>query len=206
MNVPAMIAFAGALAVLAATPGPGVLACTGEALSRNFRSAIAVIAGIVAGDLCYLTFALFGLCVIAESLGRFFIIVRYAGAVYLIWLGYRLWTANNNAASGPPASNAGGEGGRVLRGFAITLGNPKVILFYLGFLPAFMDLTYLTLPDIVVTYLIVATVLGGVMLTYAYAADRARRTFLCQSRLRTVRRCSGALVASAGALILARSG
>jgi len=183
-----------------------VLACTGEALSRNFRSAIAVIAGIVAGDLCYLTFALFGLCVIAESLGRFFIIVRYAGAVYLIWLGYRLWTANNNAASGPPASNAGGEGGRVLRGFAITLGNPKVILFYLGFLPAFMDLTYLTLPDIVVTYLIVATVLGGVMLTYAYAADRARRTFLCQSRLRTVRRCSGALVASAGALILARSG
>jgi len=76
-----------AMLILAASPGPGVFAIVARALASGFRPALAVITGIVIGDIIYLTFAVFGLSIIAQSLGELFIIVKICGGVYLFWLG-----------------------------------------------------------------------------------------------------------------------
>ena len=77
--------------LLAASPGPGVFATVARALSSGFRPALGVIAGIVVGDIIYLGFAIFGLAVVAQAMGEFFIFVKIAGGAYLVWLGLKIW-------------------------------------------------------------------------------------------------------------------
>ncbi|UCE24900.1 MAG: LysE family transporter, partial [Candidatus Zixiibacteriota bacterium] len=84
ISTTSMIAFAWAVFVLAVVPGPGVLACVSRALASGFRQALGVAMGIVAADLLFLLSALCGLAAMAELLGRFFMVVKYLGGVYLI--------------------------------------------------------------------------------------------------------------------------
>lgn len=79
MTIEFTFAFALAMLVLAATPGPGVFASVAQALSSGFRSSIDVIAGIVVGDLLFLTLAIFGLSAVAYALGELFFIVKIMG-------------------------------------------------------------------------------------------------------------------------------
>ena len=77
--------------VLAASPGPGVFATIARALASGFRPSLAVIGGIVLGDVIFLLFAAFGLSMVARALGNMFFIVKICGGAYLIWLGIRIW-------------------------------------------------------------------------------------------------------------------
>jgi threonine/homoserine/homoserine lactone efflux protein len=91
MHAPVLIAFAAALAVAVALPGPGIFAVVSCALGRGLRDALALIAGIVVGDLIYFAFAVLGMAALARSMGELFAVVKLAGAAYLIWLGVKLW-------------------------------------------------------------------------------------------------------------------
>src|SRR5690349_20415760 len=128
MHLPVLLGFAAALAVAVAIPGPGIFAVVSCALGRGFREALALITGIIVGDLVYFTLAVLGLAALARSMGGFFIVIKLAGAAYLIWLGVKLWRQ-------PPAAMiVGGEtapqrGFRrsVLGGLVVTISNPKSI-------------------------------------------------------------------------------
>ena len=141
------IALVAALALLAATPGPGWAAVISTALARGFAPAVAMAVGMSLGDVVFLLLAIFGLSVLAELMGSLFLIVKIAGGAYLIYLGVRMWMKAPTAPA--TAAVQGGYSGVFLAGFGITLGNPKVIGFYLGFFPAFMDVSALTRYDIV---------------------------------------------------------
>ena len=91
MTALSLTTFALAMALLAATPGPGVFATVARALASGFRQAASVGLGIVTGDLVFLLFAVYGLAAVAQWLGDFFTPVKYVGAVYLVWLGIGLW-------------------------------------------------------------------------------------------------------------------
>ena len=80
--------------VLAASPGPGVFATTARAMASGFRPALAVIWGIVLGDIIFLLFAAFGLSMVARALGNLFFIVKICGGAYLVWLGIKIWLQN----------------------------------------------------------------------------------------------------------------
>ncbi len=204
MTVLSALGLAGAMLLLAVTPGPGVFATVARALASGVGHAAVVVLGIVTGDLLFLLLAIFGLSAIAELLGGLFTFVKYAGAAYLMWLGLKLWTA-------PPVP-AHLKGVRELSwranytsGLVITLGNPKVILFYLGFLPTFLDLHRLDGADIAAAAGIVSVVLGAVLMGYAYAADRARRLFTSARAERALNRGAGSVMIATGAVLAARS-
>ena len=193
-----------AMFLLAITPGPGVFATVSKALSSGFKNTIPDIMGIVAGDLIFLLFAIYGLAAIAETFNALFALIKYLGAAYLIWLGIRLWRTRALMTGVPEENNHSGKYS-FLGGLSITLGNPKVILFYLGFLPAFVNLGALSSIDVAVVALVVSFVLGGVMLFYAFTASRARRLFKSESAQGRMNRVAGCAMITTGTILLTKT-
>lgn len=203
MDAHSAVALALAVVVLAASPGPGVLATVSQALFDGARSALWVIAGIVCGDVCYLLLAAWGLAAAAEAMGGLFLIVRFAGAALLIVMGLNMWRAR--AETGLETVHAQRSPWQCMAaGLSITLGNPKVIVFYTALLPAFLDMRTLDGWGILQAAAIVALVLGLVLAAYALAAARASR-LLRGPRARTwFNRGAGTVMISAGVSVAAR--
>lgn len=202
MSLFSMFAFAGAMFLLAATPGPGVFATVSRALASGFSNASFVVLGIVLGDIVFLLFAIFGLKSVALFLGELFVFVKYIGGVYLIYLGYKILTSKEKSVEIKGKEELSWKK-NFLTGLLITLSNPKVILFYLGFLPTFVDLNSLSAFDIVAISIIVTIVLGGVMLAYAYSASGAKKLFRSKSAQKRMNITAGSvMIGAGGALIL----
>jgi len=204
MSLISVLALAAAMFVLAATPGPGVFAATARSLACGFGHGAAVVAGIVAGDLMFLLLAVYGLAAVAELMGGLFAVVKYVGGAYLLWLGYRIWTVEPGVGDIQGVTELSWRA-NFASGLVITLGNPKVILFYLGFLPTFMDLTRLTHADVAIAATVVSVVLGSVLLGYAWAAARTRRLFTERRSLRRLNRAAGGVMMTTGAVLIARA-
>jgi threonine/homoserine/homoserine lactone efflux protein len=204
MTIESAIAFTFAMFILAASPGPGVFATVAQALGGGFRSALDVVAGIIAGDLLFLLLAVYGLSALARTLGELFFIVKIAGGGYLIWLGIKLWLTTPAAPEETHSDQQQTGTRRVLGGLLITLGNPKVILFYAGFLPTFMDLSRLTFGDVAIIAGLVAAVLTLTLGAYAWSAARARAAFAQPRAIRNLNRGAGIIMIGAGTAIVSR--
>lgn len=202
MNSLSLLSLALAVFVLAITPGPGVFATVARGMASGFAQATAVAAGIVCGDLIFLLLAMFGLSAIADLLGDFFLLIRYVGSAYLIFLGLCLLLSRPRQLSVEPGSGRAARN-NFFNGVAITLGNPKVILFYLGFLPGFLDMQQIDTSNIFLIAAIVSMVLGSVLLGYGFLAARSR-SFLTSCRARkNLNRGSGAIMITTGSMLLA---
>jgi threonine/homoserine/homoserine lactone efflux protein len=205
MTIYSAIGFAVAVLVLAASPGPGVFATVARALASGFRPSVAVICGIVLGDVIYLLFAAFGLSMVARALGNMFFIVKVCGGAYLIWLGVRIWLKKPEPVGGSHTTGTRSRWGNFASGLVVTLSNPKVILFYCGFLPTFFDLSALTLFDLSIVVVLITAILGGVLATYAFLASRARKMFTNHKAVRRLNRAAGGVMVAAGVAIAVRS-
>ena len=188
--------------VIKATPGPGIFATVGRTLFQGFGPTLVFIVGIMAGDLLYLVFALTGLAVIAKQFGEAFFIVRLIGGGYLVYLGVRLWLRPPAGVDTAPVE-PGGCARTFFSGVLLTLGNPKVILFYLGLLPTFVDLSELGIADIGLLAVMFISILGGTLSAYAYAAARARLLFRSKRAMKWVNRGAGIVLASTGGTVAA---
>ncbi len=204
MTLFSIFGLATAIFILAVTPGPGVFVTVSKALVSGFKFTIPVIIGIVVGDLIFLLFAIYGLSVIAESFNTLFTVIKYFGGGYLIWLGIRLWRSIPKKTDVTEFKPMSGKFS-FMSGLSITLGNPKVILFYLGFLPTFVELDKLSTVDIAVVAFIVSLVLGSVMLFYAYAASRARQLFESEKAKKNMNRLAGTVMIGTGAVLLSKT-
>ena len=206
MTLYSAFGFALAMLILAASPGPGVFATTARAMASGFRPALAVIWGIVLGDIIFLMFAAFGLSVAAQVLGNLFFIVKIGGGAYLVWLGIKIWLQKPEPGQvRQQAAISRSKWGNFASGLIITLSNPKVILFYCGFLPTFLDLSALTIVDLALVVVIITAVLSGVLITYAYLASRARKIFTRETAVKRLNRAAGGVMIAAGVAIAARS-
>lgn len=201
MTLYSMLAFAGAMFLLAITPGPGVFVTISRGLASGFNNAAFVVLGIVLGDIIFLLLAIFGLSAIATILGDLFIIVKYLGGAYL---GYKILTSKENDRNVEGIQELSWKK-NFLAGLLITLANPKVILFYLGFLPTFVNLQTLTAIDIVVVSFIVTIVLGGVMLGYAYSASSAKKLFKSKSAKRKMNIAAGSTMLTASGVLIIKA-
>src|SRR5882762_3962107 len=125
-----VFAFAYVLAV--ASPGPGVAAVIARSLGHGLRGAPAFILGFLVGDLIWFTFAATGLAMLAQTAYAVFVVVKFAGAAYLLYLAYRLWTAPATplADSRPPGPERPVQ--LLVGSLALTLGNPKTMVFFLA--------------------------------------------------------------------------
>ena len=202
MTIFSIFALTVALLLLAITPGPGVFATIALALTGHRRSVLALIVGIVIGDLIYMTVAVFGLATMARELGDLFIIVKICGGAYLIWLGVKIWHSEPQCLDNSIKKDPRPYSRNLISGLLITLSNPKVILFYCGFLPTFVDLSILTWIDYVMITVTVGVVIGSVLITYAYLAGRIGRILSNAPAARGLNRIAAGVMATTGIAIV----
>ncbi len=131
--------FLTAALILALTPGPGVFYIVASALAGGTRAGLLSVLGIALGTLVHIVFAVVGLTALIASMPQAFAILKYTGAVYLIFLGVRvIW-----GISAPDGSRGRPVPTRSLaivrRAIIINVLNPKVGIFFLAFLPQFVD-------------------------------------------------------------------
>ena len=188
--------------VLAITPGPGVFATIGRALSHGFFQAAAMAAGIVCGDLLYLMLALYGLSAVAQLLGDLFLLIRFLGSGYLILLGLLLILTQTGQDPGQ-STPVQATGSSFCSGLTITLGNPKVIVFYLGFLPGFLDMRQIHGSNVLMVAATVVLVLGSVLLGYAFLAAQARNILTGSQARHNLNRGAGCIMIGTGSALLA---
>ena len=194
-----------AIFLFAITPGPGVFALIATGMNAGFRRCLSLTVGMTLSDVLYLLLATFGLAALAEHWGEVFGVIRVLGALYLFYLGWKLWTSPTQDDEMPATGASGGSLAGMMQGFLISASNPKVILFYIAFLPTFVDLDRLGGSSL--TLLVALTVVGlmGGLCLVAAGAARARRIFRSSRAQRRLNRGAGSLMIGAGALLIAKS-
>jgi threonine/homoserine/homoserine lactone efflux protein len=197
------IAFGVAMFFLAASPGPGLATIISRALASGPVAGLAVTAGLVLADFFFMAIAMVGLTAIAAALGPLFQVVKYAGAAYLIWLGWRSFRGSGRPLVVTPKSGQG-LARDVGLGFLVTLGNPKAILFYSALLPSFLDMTRIRSGDFLILAVIVVLVSYLVYGTYIFIAERSRRLLSSTSASRVFNRMTGTVLIGAGIAVAAR--
>jgi threonine/homoserine/homoserine lactone efflux protein len=198
------LAFVAASAVLLAIPGPTVLLVISYALGHGRRSATSTVAGVALGDFTAMTASMLGLGALLATSAGLFTGLRWAGAAYLVFLGVKLWRAPVGVADSVEAVVKVARPGRIfLHAYAVTALNPKSIVFFIAFLPQFLDSAAPVVPQLVIfeaSFLALATLNA---LTYALLASMARRTIRKPRVQRAVNRVGGSLLIGAGALAAA---
>ena len=204
MTASGLAIFALALGVAAFSPGPGIAAIVGRVLGRGREGAIAFVAGMAVGDVVWLTLAVAGLAVLAETFHELFTLVKYGGAAYLLFMAVKMWTAPSLLH----AERGGGEPAGVLRlflgGLAVTMGNPKTMVFYLALLPSLVDLARVDTLAYVELAAVTLGVLAIVFGFYILLALRARRLLANARAVRIVNRGAGLVRAGAAVAIATR--
>lgn len=203
MSVQSALALAVICFVSMAIPGPGVLALLGHAMAKGLRRSAIFIFGMVCGDLVFLVLVIGGLAMVASSFEKTFLVIRIVAACYLVFLGLKVWRAAPLDLETADVSVSSGLRGFV-SGLLVTLSNPKVIIFYVGILPAFMDLSALSPLEALMAVAIVLGMLVCVLVSYAVAAARARALLKSQRALKLMNRGSGSVMIGAGITIAVR--
>ncbi len=204
MSITALFAYAAALFIAAAIPGPGITAIVARALGSNFRETFFMGLGLVLGDMTYLTAVILGLAFVAQTFTEVFIVIKIAGALYLGFIAYKLWTAGllpQNIA----AKKSSSMSMSFLSGLLVTLGNPKTMLFYVALVPTLIDISTIGLREYGILLVTTFVVLLSVLIPYMALASRAR-TLLKQPRaLQALNRVAASILAGTAAFIAARA-
>jgi threonine/homoserine/homoserine lactone efflux protein len=204
----AYLIYWGVYAVAAAAPGPGMIAIVALALGSGFRATIPAAMGAAVGDWTLMTLSAvvlyllasalgpaFGLALVARTLGPLLLVVKLAGAAYLIFLGYRYWTAKVPELSEPvPASARRG----FLSQLTLMLGNPKATGFFLALLPTVVNFHKLNVFGYLQLSVASFILIPATALVYAALASRVRGLLASQRAREAINKTAGTILAAAG--------
>jgi threonine/homoserine/homoserine lactone efflux protein len=206
VSVYGLLIFSSVYLLAVATPGPGVAAIVARSLARGTQGASAFIAGFLVGDLIWFVVAATGLAALAQTAQLVFVAIKYAGAVYLLYLAYRLWTAPPAMVSEDATQIDTGQKPLqlFLGSLALTLANPKTAIFFLALLPTVVRLEELTVFGFLEIVAVISVVLPLVLGGYVFLAARARRMFKSERAVRTINRSTGAAMACAAVAVATR--
>lgn len=204
MTLSGFLAYSGALAVAAAIPGPGVTALVARALGSGFRSSLFMSFGLIFGDLTYLTAVVLGLAFVAQTFGTVFLIIKWLGVAYLAWLGWQFWTSGITEEKIEAKKSGGGPLSSFLAGYALTIGNPKTMIFYLALTPTLVDLRTITVTDYAVLACLTVVTLIVVLMPYLALASKARWFLSTPRALKALNRTAASFMMGAAAVIAAR--
>jgi threonine/homoserine/homoserine lactone efflux protein len=197
--------FCAAYFLAVATPGPGVAAVLAQGLARGSAGAPAFIAGFVVGDLLWFCAAALGLAALAQTAHAAFVMVRYAGALYLLYLAYKFWTAPAKPLEEADAATLEKPPHALfLGGLTLTLSNPKPMLFFLALLPTVVPLESLSAFGHLEIAGAIAVILPLTLGGYVLIATRARRWLRDPRAIRLMNRGSGTMMAAAAVAVATR--
>ena len=182
-------------------PGPVWVALTARALTGGFASAWPLAVGVALGDVFWPLAAIFGLTWILSIYGGFLEVLQWVAAVVFVVMGILLIRTPATAPKADGRLTKPGVVAGFVTGLAVVIGNPKAILFYMGVLPGFFDLSRLQTPDIIAILAISGLVpmLGNLCL--ALFLDRARQLLSSPESIRRVTLISGLLLVGVGIVI-----
>lgn len=181
------VVFVAATAVAAIVPGPTVTVIAANGLTHGMRAGLLNVAGGLVALAVMMALLVIGLASVVAVLGWWFDVLRVAGALYLMWLGWKLLRSSGALAL---AAAPRPRGGFLLQGFLVVASNPKTLFFFGAFIPQFVDPAGDYVAQVVLlgtTAMIVAVLSDG---AYAVLAGRAGR-LLSRRRVRLVSRLSG---------------
>ncbi|MCR4377285.1 MAG: LysE family translocator [Rhodospirillales bacterium] len=182
--------------VFVLSPGPANLAVLATSASHGFRSGFLLAVGEVIGAVLYLLIALFSLGALASVLAPMMVYVKLAGAMYLVYLGYKQFTSKDMALDESQPARSPLK--QMMVGFLINGTNPKLVVFYLSFLPLFVDLTTLTpLVGGQIVLTVAATLLAGISLV-CILGQQLRRLMKRPGNARWVNRTTGVIMMGVG--------
>lgn len=194
--------YCGALLILFLTPGPVWVALIARGLSGGFQAAWPLALGVVIGDVLWPLLAILGVSWIIGIYGDFLTVLRYVAAIVFFTMGYFLIRHADKKISSDSRLTRPGMWAGFLAGLAVILGNPKAILFYMGVLPGFFDLSKLNSVDIAVICLASFLVPLSGNLILALFLERVRRFLSSPTALRRTNIIAGALLVLVGVVIL----
>ena len=191
------LTFVAASTVLLFIPGPTVLLVLGYALSQGRRVAVATVAGVALGDLVAMSASLAGLGALVLASAELFIVLKWIGAAYLVWLGIKLFR------SPPPDVATASDDSVTARGVfghaaLVTALNPKSIIFFIAFVPQFVDPGAALVPQFVIMTATFVGLAAANALVYALLADQMRHRLLNPAARRWMPRLSGSALIAMG--------
>jgi threonine/homoserine/homoserine lactone efflux protein len=199
MTLAQWLPFAIASAILVAIPGPTVLLVVSYALGHGRKYALATTVGVALGDLTAMTASMLGLGVLLAASAELFTVLKWAGAAYLVYLGVRLWRAPVVVDAGEMKPPAELRTSRILaHAYAVTTLNPKSMIFFVAFVPQFIDPHVASVSQIAIFEATFVGIAAANSLAYALLASGARRAIRRTSVQRAVNRTGGALLMGAG--------
>lgn len=202
MDVTTLVIFAGALFIAAGSPGPSVAALVARVLARGPRDVMPFLAAMWIGEGIWLTCAVAGLAAIAETFHWAFVAIKWLGVCYLLFLAWKMWSAP--AAEEGTLPEVRSPWRMFFAGMTITLGNPKIMVFYMALLPSIIDMTAVTpvvWMQLVATMLVVLIVID---LSWVLLAAKARGFLRSRRAVQIANRASAGTMAGAAALIATR--
>lgn len=185
--------YAGALLILFITPGPVWLALIARAVSGGFGAAWPLALGVVTGDILWPLAAILGVSWVVQEVDGAMTVLRWVACAIFVIIGLSLLRDHGHIDENRRLTRPGRLAG-LTAGAAVALGNPKSVLFYIGVLPGFFDLTRATPADISVIVAMSALIPLGGNLCLALFVDRMRRFLRSGTAIRRLNQASGILL------------
>lgn len=204
MSLASLLLFAGVLMVAAGTPGPSIVALVSQVVSRGMRGVLPFLLAMWIGEAAWLSLAVFGLAVVAQTFHLVFLAIKWLGVAYLLFLAWKMWNA-------PDTLPQDGEIGRdspwrmFATGLAVTLGNPKIMMFYAALLPTLIDLATVSTIGWLELTSTMLLVLAAVDVGWILFAARARRLLTNRRAVKIANRIGAGAMAGAATAIATRS-
>ncbi|WP_028749283.1 LysE family translocator [Rhizobium mesoamericanum] len=203
MMLTSLFVFACALFVAAGSPGPSVAALVARVISKGARDVLPFLAAMWLGEAIWLTCAVAGLAAIAETFHYAFVAIKWLGVCYLFYLAWKMWFASPDRED-EALPDAQSPLKLFLAGMTVTLGNPKIMMFYMALLPSIIDIhavTVLGWAELVATMFLVLIVID---ISWALAAAKARSFLKSRRAVRIANRASAGTMAGAAVAIAMR--
>ena len=196
MPLHAYLLYCAVYAVAIAIPGPGIVAIVARALGSGFRATVPAAFATAVSDWALMTLSAFGLALVAKAMGPLFLIVKLGGAAYLVYLGYRYWTAK---VTERPDADAVAVSARqsFLSQLSLSIGNPKAIGFFVALLPTVVDLHTLNVLGYLELSAATFVLIPLIVLAYAALASRVRGLLSSRRARKTINKSAGAVLVGA---------
>jgi threonine/homoserine/homoserine lactone efflux protein len=200
MALETWLAFLAASTVLLLIPGPTILLVLSYALTQGRRVAVSTAAGVATGDLIAMSASLAGLGALVLTSATAFTVLKWAGGLYLVWLGIRMIRSAGQNTITLPAADTMSAGQTYAHAAAVTALNPKSIAFFIAFVPQFVDPGAALLPQFAILVASFVTLATLNALAYAVLADQFRTRLLRPAVLPWLTRAGGATLIGMGLL------
>ncbi len=203
MTLASVLVFAAALFVAAGSPGPSIAALVSRVLTKGWRDVLPFLVAMWVGETVWLSFAVAGLSAIAESFQPVFVAIKWIGVAYLLFLAWKMWFARTDGADGElPESRSAAK--MFFAGLTVTLGNPKIMMFYVALLPSIIDLNGVSVTGWLELVAAMLIVLATVDILWIMLANKARQFLKSPRALKVANRISAGTMAGAAAAIATR--